>query len=98
MLKVVLRGLDKVGRDNPAPGELKPWDIVGDGGAGSHLWRGTPRLLGGADITGRLWEPIWVCPSTAGRVLNHSSSSAALIPPSLQREPTSSMESARTLP
>ena len=38
MLKVALRGLDKVGRDNPAPGELKPWDIVGDGGAGSCLW------------------------------------------------------------
>lgn len=50
MLKVALRGLDRVGRDNPAPGEVKPRDMVGGGGAGSCLWQhcggGLPGCLG----------------------------------------------------
>lgn len=101
MLKVALRGLDRVVRDT---GDLKPWDKCGSGGAGSCLWQhcggGLPgwSMLEGANVTGRLWDPIWAFLSTAGGVPNHSSTGAGLIPPSLQGKPMSSAESARTLP
>lgn len=102
MLKVALRGLDRVGRDNPVPMERNSlghscwwWGWFFPVAA---LWRGTPRFLGGADVAGRWWQFIWACTSTAVRVSDCSSSRASLISPSLQGEPTSPMESARTLP
>lgn len=51
------------------------------------LCRVPPRLLGGVDVSGRLWDPIWACPSTAGRVSSYNSSGADLIAPTLLPHP-----------